>query len=142
MNVLFRIIAFSYSCIFFLRRKAFVKNIGKNDLVLDLGSGDKPFWRADVIVDKYLEDDRQRSSGPVLLDKNKLFIKADVENLPFKDKVFDFVYCSHLLEHVENPVKAINEITRVGKSGYIEVPRAFLELLARRPFWLYYGHFQ
>ena len=138
MNVLFRIIAFSYSCIFFLRRKAFVKNIGKNDLVLDLGSGDKPFWRADVIVDKYLEDDRQRSSGPVLLDKNKLFIKADVENLPFKDKVFDFVYCSHLLEHVENPVKAINEITRVGKSGYIEVPRAFLELLNPFPshLWL------
>src|SRR3989344_6715828 len=126
MSIIFRVLIFWHSLISFCERKIFVKNIGKNDLVLDLGSGDKPFWRADVIVDKYLEDDRQRSSGPVLLDKNKLFIKADVENLPFKDKVFDFVYCSHLLEHVENPVKAINEITRVAKKGYIEVPYAIV----------------
>ncbi|GEM_PF-750024 len=112
----------------FLQRKILVSNINKNDLVLDVGSGDKPFWRADVIVDKYLNDNQQRHSGSMVYDKNKIFIKADVEKLPFRDKVFDFVFCSHLLEHVENPDKAIMELTRVAKKGYIEVPASILEV--------------
>ncbi|UCE39033.1 MAG: methyltransferase domain-containing protein, partial [Thermoplasmata archaeon] len=45
-----------------------------------------------------------------------------IENLPFKDKEFDFVYCSHVLEHVVNPEKACNELMRVAKRGYIETP--------------------
>lgn len=129
MNFLFKILIIFYSFVSFLRRKVFIKNISRDDLVLDVGSGDKPFWRADVIVDKYLEDDKQRASGSIIFDKRKLFVKTDVENLPFKDKAFDFVFCSHLLEHVENPAKAIKEITRVGKRGYLEVPRAFLDFL-------------
>src|SRR3989338_3692458 len=125
-------LTFYYSVISFLERKVFIKNIKKDDLVLDAGSGDKPLWRADVIVDKYLDDDQQRHSGAMVYDKRKIFIEADVENLPFKDKVFDFVFCAHLLEHVENPDKAIKELTRVAKRGYIEVPYAIVDLL--KPF--------
>lgn len=128
MNVLFRFLTIYYSLVSFIKRKVLIKNIKKDDLVLDVGSGDKPHWRADVIVDKYPEDNQQRISGGVLFDKRKLFVNADVENLPFKDKSFDFVFCSHLLEHVKNPDKAIKEITRIGKAGYIEVPSGILEL--------------
>src|SRR3989344_3020091 len=138
MSIIFRVLIFWHSLISFCERKIFVKNIDKNDLVLDVGSGDKPFWRADVIVDKYLKDDQQRNSGSMLFDKKKLFIQGNVENLPFKDKVFDFVFCSHLLEHVENPDKAISELTRVAKKGYIEVPYAIVDLLKPFPphLWL------
>lgn len=132
MTILFKIITFWYLLIGFFKRKAFIKNINKEDLVLDVGSGDKPFWRADVIVDKYLDDDQQRHSGEVVYDKRKIFLQADVENLPFKDKAFDFVFCSHLLEHVQNPDKAILELLRVAKKGYIEVPYAIVDLL--KPF--------
>jgi len=132
MNLVFKFLIYIHSFVSFFERKVFIKNIKKNDLVLDVGSGDKPFWRADVIADKYLEDDQQRHSGALVYDKRKLFIKADVENLPFKDKVFDFVFCSHLLEHVENPDKAICELTRVAKRGYIEVPNGIVDLL--KPF--------
>lgn len=132
MNYFFKILTFWWSFRAFLERKVFIKNIGKNDLVLDIGSGDKPFWRADIIVDKYIKDNQQRHSGSILFDQKKIFIEADVENLPFKDKVFDFVFCSHLLEHVKNPDKAISELTRVAKSGYIEVPNAILDLF--KPF--------
>lgn len=121
-----------------MERKIRISNIDKNDLVLDVGSGDKPFWRADVIVDKYLTDNQQRHSGSMVYDKNKVFIKADVEKLPFKDKVFDFVFCSHLLEHVENPGRAIMELTRVAKKGYIEVPASILELFQPFPSHLWY----
>lgn len=129
MNFLFKPLLYLYSFFSFLQRKVFIKNISRDDLVLDVGSGDKPFWRADVIVDKYPKDNKQRISGSIIFDKRKLFIKADVEDLPFKDKAFDFVFCSHLLEHVENPTKALAEITRVGKRGYIEAPWAFLDSL-------------
>lgn len=138
MNFLFKLLIYFYSFFSFLQRKVFIKNISRDDLVLDIGSGDKPFWRADVVVDKYPEDNKQRISGSIILDKRKLFIKADIEDLPFKDKTFDFIFCSHLLEHVGNPTKALAEITRVGKRGYIEVPWALLDSLKSLPSHLWF----
>jgi len=138
MNIFFKLLIWSYQFKDFLKRKVLIKGIKKNDLVLDVGSGDKPFWRADVIVDKYFEDDQQRHSGSVIFDNKKIFIKGDVENLPFKNKTFDFVFCSHLLEHVENPGKAIAELVRVARRGYIEVPNAVLELIHPFPSHLWY----
>jgi len=132
MRIIFGFLIIWYSLWSLLKRKVLFKNIKKKDLVLDIGSGDKPHWRADVIVDKFPGDDRQRNAGEVLIDRKKLFVNADVEKMPFEDKVFDFVFCSHLLEHVEDPGKAIDEITRVGKRGYIEVPFSGLDLL--KPF--------
>lgn len=142
MSFIFKILTFIYAVISYFERKVFIKNIGKNDLVLDIGSGDKPFWRADVIVDKYLEDSQQRHTGSMLYDKRKIFIQADVENLPFKDKVFDFVFCSHLLEHVKNPDRAINELTRVARRGYLEIPNAILDLFSSFPPHLWFCDYQ
>ena len=45
-----------------------------------------------------------------------------IYSLPFRNKCFDFVYCCHVLEHTDNPLKACAEIMRVGKRGYIETP--------------------
>tara|TARA_B100001769_G_C21780358_1_gene425880 strand:+ start:216 stop:647 length:432 start_codon:yes stop_codon:yes gene_type:complete len=42
--------------------------------------------------------------------------------LPFKDKEFDFIIASHVAEHVEDISFFFNELARVGKKGYIEVP--------------------
>lgn len=136
--MLFALLTIPYYIKSFFERKIFVKNIKKEDLVLDIGSGDKPFWRADVIVDKYLKDNGQRHSGSIIYDRRKTFVEADVENLPFKDKVFDFVFCSHLLEHVNDPEKAIKELVRVSKKGYIEVPNSILDLLKPFPPHLWY----
>jgi SAM-dependent methyltransferase len=35
--------------------------------------------------------------------------------LPFKDEAFDFVICSHVLEHFYDPIKTVNEWLRVVK---------------------------
>lgn len=132
MKIILKTLIYFYSFLSFFKRKVLIKNIKKDDLVLDVGSGDKPHWRADVIVDKFPEDNHQRATGKILLDQKRFYVNADVENLPFKDRAFDFVFCSHLLEHVEDPGQAIKEITRVGKAGYLEVPFAGLDLL--KPF--------
>lgn len=142
MNFFFKFLTFIYATISFLQRKIFIKNISKNDIVLDIGSGDKPFWRSDIIIDKYINDDQQRHSGAMQYDKRKVFLQADVENLPFKNKVFDFAFCSHLLEHVENPDKAIDEIIRVSKRGYIEVPNGIVDLFKPFPPHLWFCNYK
>ena len=96
-------------------------NIQNGEKVLDLGSGHNPFPLATHLVDLYAEDDAHRG-GIKLVKDNRPFLIADIEDLPFKDKEFDFCYCSHVLEHANNPAKACKEIMRVSKRGYIETP--------------------
>ncbi len=54
--------------------------------------------------------------------KEKNFIKLNNKNLPFKDKEFDFVIASHVLEHVQDFKFFISELERVSNKGYIELP--------------------
>ena len=43
-------------------------------------------------------------------------IKANIYNLPFKENSFDLILCNHVLEHVEDDYKALNELYRVIKN--------------------------
>jgi SAM-dependent methyltransferase len=54
--------------------------------------------------------------------KDKNFIRITEKKLPFKDNEFDFVITSHVIEHVEDFQFFINEIERISKQGYIELP--------------------
>jgi len=40
-------------------------------------------------------------------------IKADICDLPFKDNSFDFIICNHVLEHIPDDIKAMQELYRV-----------------------------
>lgn len=44
-------------------------------------------------------------------------VKADICNLPFKDNEFDVVFCNHVLEHIPDDTKAMQELFRVLKKG-------------------------
>jgi len=48
-------------------------------------------------------------------------IKADVCNLPFEENSYDVVFCNHVLEHIEDDSKAMNELYRVLKPGGLGV---------------------
>jgi len=54
--------------------------------------------------------------------QEKKFIRLTEKKLPFKDKEFDFVVASHVMEHVEDVEFFIKELQRVSKKGYIELP--------------------
>ena len=107
------------------RRRRIDIPVGREALVLDVGSGDKPHWRADVLLDRYVgaEHAGQRSGSRSARVTLPLF-DADAAAMPFADGVFDYVICSHVLEHVPDPGAVIAEIQRVGRAGYIEVPDA------------------
>jgi SAM-dependent methyltransferase len=49
--------------------------------------------------------------------KNVEFKQADLYNLPFKDETFDSVVICFVLEHLHNPIQALNELKRVLKKG-------------------------
>ena len=93
-------------------------------LVLEVGSGGNPYPRANVLLDAY-EHTRERHWAPLVADRPTVL--GFVENLPFKDKSFDFVIASHVLEHSADPASFLSELQRVGKAGYIETPDAYME---------------
>lgn len=106
-----------------------VLSIPRGQRVLDIGGGDGPFPRADVICEKYLADDVERTN-PLGNAGTRALVVGDIEDLPFADKSFDYIFSSHILEHAMDPSRAIAEMTRVGKRGFVEVPSEYLELAA------------
>ncbi len=109
-------------------KRRFQHRIGPKGLVLDVGSGNDPHPRANVLCDLALWDDTDRI-GPLKHHGLPLVI-ADVAHLPFRDQVFDFVNCSHVLEHVVDVRGALLELMRIARRGYLEFPSEFLEKLA------------
>lgn len=104
--------------------------VPKDALVLEVGSGGSPYFRANVLIDAY-EQTRERHWVPFINDRPSVL--GIGEALPFKDKAFDFVVASHVLEHSADPQHFIQELQRVAKAGYIETPDAFMERL--NPYW-------
>lgn len=104
--------------------------VPRSALVLEVGSGGSPYFRANVLIDAN-EETRERHWAPFIKDRPSVLGMG--ESLPFKDKIFDFVIASHVLEHSPEPEKFLNELQRVGKAGYIETPDAFMERI--NPYW-------
>ena len=81
--------------------------------VLDIGCGYRANQYATTIADiKDFSD----------FYKGKNFIRINEKILPFKNKEFDFVISSHVIEHVEDFEFFIKEIERISNKGYIELP--------------------
>lgn len=118
-----------------------IKNIKLDDKVLEVGPGALPFYRADVFLEKNFSEnevDAQRGFAQKIDLKGKI-VYYDGGKFPFKDKEFDYVVCSHVLEHVpphELPV-FISELERVAQKGYLEFPNVFYELINYQPVHLW-----
>ena len=102
--------------------------IRKQHKVVEIGSGHNPTIRANVIVEKYINDNTHRC-GNIKIYPHQIFINADGENMPFENKEFDYAICCQVLEHVDHPAKFISELCRVAKRGYIETPSLIGEFL-------------
>lgn len=100
--------------------------VSGNALVLDVGSGGKPYPRSDVLLDR-MTGAAHRCGQAMMIDRPAVL--GDATRMPFKDKAFDFVVASHVLEHMSDPQTFLVELSRVGKAGYIETPNALFERL-------------
>jgi ubiquinone/menaquinone biosynthesis C-methylase UbiE len=113
-----------------------IVSIKNGDRVLEIGPGGNPHPRADVFLEKKFKDKNeakgQRGYASELVT-NKKVVYYEGNKFPFNDKEFDYVICSHVLEHVEDVSNFINEITRVGKMGYIEFPTIYYDYIYNFP---------
>jgi SAM-dependent methyltransferase len=53
-------------------------------------------------------------------------VKADICNLPFEDNAYDIILCNHVLEHIPDDTKAMQELYRVlkpGGMGIFQIPQ-------------------
>ncbi|MDT0605396.1 class I SAM-dependent methyltransferase [Croceitalea rosinachiae] len=53
-------------------------------------------------------------------------VKADICSLPFEDASFDVILCNHVLEHIEDDTKAMQELHRILKPngwGIFQIPQ-------------------
>jgi hypothetical protein len=95
--------------------------------IIEIGGGHDPYAGVTHAVDKFPDKNVQRE-GPMVLGKGVVFRKGDLESIPFPGMPkFDFLYASHVLEHSLSAVKAVSEINRVAKRGYIETPSPIRE---------------
>jgi ubiquinone/menaquinone biosynthesis C-methylase UbiE len=81
--------------------------------ILDIGCGYSAHKNASVVCD--IQD-----LSNVYKEKNFVKLKSNI--LPFRDKEFDFVIASHVIEHVKDVELFIKELQRVSSKGYIELP--------------------
>ena len=88
-------------------------SLNPNWNILDIGCGFGANKYANVICDV-------QDLSEYYPKKN--FTKLVEKKLPFKDKEFDFVIASHVMEHVDDVEFFISELERVSRKGYIELP--------------------
>lgn len=109
-------------------KEQILARLGADARVLDVGGWAKPFPRADWVVDLMPYATRglygSEDDAPERFTE-QTWVEMDIcgpEPLPFADRQFDFVVCSHTLEDVRDPIRVCAEIVRVGRAGYVEVP--------------------
>jgi len=110
-------------------------SIRPHDKVLEIGPGSSPHSRSDAFLELDFESSRDR-----ILQRGGVIGEADFGNrpvhyydggkFPFDDGQFDYVICSHVVEHVAEPSSFMNEVFRVGSGrGYLEYPLITYEYL-------------
>ena len=130
-------------------RKQLDSQLPEDARVLDVGGWAKPFARADAVIDLMPYETRGLYGYDAGTRDEERFseatwVRRDIcarKPWPFADGEFDFVICSHTLEDIRDPIWVCEEIQRVGRAGYIEVPSRLEEQTygVQGP-WVGWGH--
>lgn len=90
--------------------RAYIEKYYTNGIVLDVGAGNQPYRELFCNCEKYIAMDVDGTN------KN-LDIISDYKTMPIEDKSIDFVLCTQVLEHTNEPAKLFFEVHRVLKDG-------------------------
>jgi len=101
-----------------------IKHAPRDKFVLEVGSGNNPHLRADMLCEKYIYDDFHRGAG---VATDRPLVAGDASALPFKTGIFDIIISNHVIEHLEDPGSFFQEAGRVADSGLFITPNALAE---------------
>jgi hypothetical protein len=124
-----------------------------SEVVLDVGGWAAPLNRADWVIDLMPYESRGVlmpggfGPGPERFDAGR-WVRHDIcahDPWPFADDQFDFAVCTFTLEDVRDPIRVCEEMSRVARAGYVEVPSLLDELTWGNPEasggpWLGHSH--
>jgi SAM-dependent methyltransferase len=113
-----------------------IQSIKPSDRVLEIGPGGNPHPRSNIFLEHEFDSldiaKAQRGySPPLKTDKPIIYYKGS--KFPFEDKEFDYVICSHVIEHVFELDKFIGELIRISKAGYLEYPTVYYDYIYNFP---------
>ena len=100
--------------------------IAEDARVLELGCGTGVLWRGSVEVPRGWRVILTDMSGGMLqetrahlarLGRAFTYMQADAQSIPFRDESFDAVIANHMLYHVPDIARALDEVRRVLKPG-------------------------
>jgi len=63
------------------------------------------------------------------LNKKNVAVKMDIRNIQFEDNYFDVIICNHVLEHIDDDKKAMDELYRILKPrgfAILQVPISYV----------------
>lgn len=108
-----------------------IRLIKRTDRVLEIGPGNSPHPRANVLLERAFDEDEalKQRGGTGILETSKTIVFYDGGCFPFEDDAFDYVICSHVIEHVDDVEFFCSEMFRVAKRGYLEYPTLYYEYL-------------
>lgn len=78
--------------------------------VLDVGCGARPY-------EPLFAPHASSYVGVDPVDNPRAELKGSIEDLPVEDSSYDVVLCNQVLEHCDNPVRAVSELRRVTAPG-------------------------
>lgn len=131
-------------------RDEWIENIAKNipsgSKIIDISAGNKPYMSMFSHCDYFSHEFEGNNNildtfrGENYKDSNKHDYYGDICNLPIENEIFDYVLCTEVLEHVPEPIKAIEELSRIcKKGGNIIITTPFTSGLHQEPYHFYSG---
>lgn len=124
-----------------------LRKIPVNSTILDAGAGECQYKKycshLNYTSQDFAEYDGKGNEIGIQTqswDNSKIDIISDIVSIPVEDSSYDAVLCTEVLEHVIDPVSALNELDRIlKKGGYLIITAPFSSLTHFAPYHFFTG---
>lgn len=125
-----------------------LKKIPSGSRILDAGAGEQQYKRfcnhLNYVAQDFAKYDGKGNDVGLQTenwDQSNLDIISDITNIPEPDAAFDAIMCVEVFEHIPEPIKAIQEFSRLLKpEGHLIITAPFCSLTHFAPYHYYTGY--